>query len=57
VLQEITRIVEELTWALEGWDLAGCGCTSYDITVLVAALFKVDIISASVFLLRSLRMR
>jgi hypothetical protein len=51
VLQEVAVIVRELTWALKGLNLVGCGCT-YDIIALIADLLKVIIISASVFPLR-----
>jgi hypothetical protein len=56
VLQEVVVIIRELTWALKGLHLADCGCT-YDIIALIAILLKVVIISTSVFLLCSLRMR
>jgi len=52
VFQEVAVIVRELTWALKGLHLAGCGCTS-DIITLIAIHLKVVIIPASVSLLRS----
>ncbi|KAI0274088.1 hypothetical protein BGY98DRAFT_936096 [Russula aff. rugulosa BPL654] len=52
VLQEVAVIVRELTWALKGLNLVGCGCT-YDIIALIADLLKtifeaIDVLQGSV---------